>query len=159
MARYCTLRVLAISLLFGITFFVHIFSQTKFPAHFVNAQIFQTLCCVIDAGNSNSNADFVNDVVGALVQKVMAEYPTMNRNNFFFEVGGKPLSNSSTVSIRNGSTVFVQYRLRGGCFLVSFTIMMTIFLLILSSTCTCGTSLLLVPLLLPFLFVLPLFCL
>ena len=78
-------------------------------------------------------------------------------HNYFLEVGGKPLV--STDSVKDGSTVFVQYRNRGGCFMVSLSIMMIIFTLILSSTCTCGTSLLLVPLLLPFLFVLPLFCL
>jgi hypothetical protein len=98
-------------------------------------------------------------------QKVLEQYPTYDRSNFFFQVNGKPLSKSGGNTdifhqqLYNGSTVFVQYRNRGGCFMVSFTIMMTIFALILSSTCTCGASLLMVPLLLPFLFVLPLFCL
>jgi hypothetical protein len=117
---------------------------------------FQTLCCVIDA----RRAAITHVVVDTLVQKVMDQYPATSRKNYYFEVGGKPLSNATNMPcIYNGSTVFVQYRNRGGCFMVSFTVMMTILALILSSTCTCGTSLLLVPLLLPFLFVLPLFCL
>ncbi|KAG7367226.1 hypothetical protein IV203_029897 [Nitzschia inconspicua] len=94
----------------------------------------KTLCCVINA----HQAAIVHVVVHTLEKKVMEQYPTMNRKNFFFEVGGKPLSTTTNTTtaclLHNGSTVFVQYRNRGGCFMVSFTVMMTIFALILSST-------------------------
>jgi hypothetical protein len=153
MARY--LRCCSLAPSCWIQFiFAHRHSHTAFRSHFFS-NYFQTLCCIVEACNETTGFE----VVDALTKKVMEEYPTMNRNNFFFEFGGKPLSHDNTVSIGNGSTVFVQYRLRGGCFMISITVLMTIFVLILSSTCTCGASLLLVPLLLPFLFVLPLFCL
>mmetsp|Transcript_5 Transcript_5/g.10 ORF Transcript_5/g.10 Transcript_5/m.10 type:complete len:170 (+) Transcript_5:132-641(+) len=123
----------------------------------------KTLCCVIDPKQASIVA-----LVDGFEQKVLERYPSYDRSNFYFEVGGKALVKgqateqqltTTTTLFSNGSTVFVQYRNRGGCFMVSFTLMMTIFALILSSTCTCGASLLIVPLLLPFLFVLPLFCL
>eukprot|EP00977_Amphora_coffeiformis_P012411 scaffold3069_cov215-Amphora_coffeaeformis.AAC.12 len=55
--------------------------------------------------------------------------------------------------------VQVWTRQRGGCFMVSFSILGIIMAAIVGSTCTCGLSLLIVPLLLPLLFILPLFCL
>lgn len=49
-------------------------------------------------------------------------------------------------------------RQRGGCFAISFSIVCILCLALLASPCTCGTSLLLFPVLLPLLFILP-FCL
>lgn len=57
------------------------------------------------------------------------------------------------------NTVIVSSRRKGGCFMVSFSILATICAAILGSPCTCGLSLFVVPFLLPLLFVLPLFCL
>ena len=138
----------------------------------------QTLCCVLEPYQQAS----LSTVVACLEQKVLDSYPGYDRRNFFMELNGKPLSSSAasssstlseyqhhvlvpsknkTTSIDNSntSTVYVHYRNRGGCFMISFTILMTIFFLIITSTCTCGASLLFVPLLLPFLFVLPFCCL
>lgn len=56
-------------------------------------------------------------------------------------------------------TIVVWQRQRGGCFMVSLSIMVIIFFALISSCCTCGLSLLVVPVLLPLLFILPLFCL
>lgn len=60
---------------------------------------------------------------------------------------------------KNNVTVFVHLRQPGGCFMISFTILMTIILACMSSVCTCGLSLFVIPVLLPLLFILPLFCL
>ena len=74
----------------------------------------------------------------------------------------KPLADSLTIGdygIQHGDTLFVADRQRGGCFMVSLSILFTIFLAILMSFCTCGLSLTIVPFLIPLLAVLPLFCL
>jgi hypothetical protein len=56
-------------------------------------------------------------------------------------------------------TVFVNQRVRGGCFMVSASVLALIGTAIVGSMCTCGMSLLVVPVLLPLLLVLPLCCL
>lgn len=56
-------------------------------------------------------------------------------------------------------TIHANYRLKGGCFIVSFSILMTIIAAVCMSICTCGFSLLVIPILAPLLFILPLFCL
>jgi hypothetical protein len=56
-------------------------------------------------------------------------------------------------------TIVVWQRQRGGCFMVSLSILVIIFFALMGSCCTCGLSLLVVPVLLPLLFILPLFCL
>mmetsp|Transcript_26953 Transcript_26953/g.38658 ORF Transcript_26953/g.38658 Transcript_26953/m.38658 type:complete len:146 (+) Transcript_26953:65-502(+) len=61
--------------------------------------------------------------------------------------------------VENNSTIFVSARTRGGCFMVSFSILCIIVLACIMSVCTCGCSLCIIPFLLPLLFVLPLFCL
>lgn len=133
---------------------VHSAHPMCFP---LSIPIVQTLCCIIDPRRATTV-----DIVGCLEEKVIEHY-SVERSAFFFEMAGKPLNKTLTScdghTFNNGTTIFVQFRNRGGCFMVSLTLTMIIFLLIISSTCTCGTSLLLVPLLLPFLFVLPLFCL
>jgi hypothetical protein len=134
----------------SIWFFALLSSPWLFPCSRL-----QTLCCIVDANRASIQ------LVNSLKQKVLDNYPRYDKGAFFFELDGKPLSTKSSYRPRlaDGSTVFVQYRNRGGCFVVSLTLMMTIFALIISSPCTCGASLLFIPLLLPFLFVLPLFCL
>mmetsp|Transcript_4108 Transcript_4108/g.5707 ORF Transcript_4108/g.5707 Transcript_4108/m.5707 type:complete len:128 (-) Transcript_4108:254-637(-) len=83
--------------------------------------------------------------------------------NFFLQHGTKILGDNSqsieTFGIQDGSTVFLTYRTRGGCFIVSLSILWVIALLILISPMSCGGSLLVVPFLLPFLFILPCFLL
>ncbi len=56
-------------------------------------------------------------------------------------------------------TVEMGVRTRGGCFIVSFTILTILVIATLCAPVTCGTSLLLYVFLLPPLFVLPFFCL
>jgi hypothetical protein len=55
--------------------------------------------------------------------------------------------------------VHASHALNGGCFLVSFSVLLMIVGAVAMSFCTCGVSLIFVPLLAPLLFILPLFCL
>ena len=61
--------------------------------------------------------------------------------------------------LKEGATVMVSHRQRGGCFIFSFTILCLIFTALVGSMCTCGLSLFIIPVLLPLLFILPCFCL
>jgi hypothetical protein len=77
---------------------------------------------------------------------------------------GKPLDDDLQVqdyvgASRHPVTMHASMRLRGGCFMVSATVLGMIMTAILGSFCTCGLSLIAVPFLLPLLFVLPFFCL
>lgn len=56
-------------------------------------------------------------------------------------------------------TIHASYPIKGGCFIVSFSILVTMVMAVCMSFCTCGLSLVAIPLLAPFLFILPLFCL
>mmetsp|Transcript_15068 Transcript_15068/g.24960 ORF Transcript_15068/g.24960 Transcript_15068/m.24960 type:complete len:163 (+) Transcript_15068:94-582(+) len=82
-----------------------------------------------------------------------------SNNDIFLVWNGKPLDDDNTTNLRDGATVMVSTRHRGGCFMISFAIFCTIGAAIIGSTCTCGLSLCAVPFLLPLLFILPLFCL
>jgi hypothetical protein len=117
-------------------------------------QPLQNLCCTINP----KKASIIS--ISTLEQRVLQYYPD-EAKNFYFIVHGKPLDQGNCHSMvwTNGSTIFVQYRKRGGCFVVSFTILTVIIAALIGSFCTCGMSLLVIPVLLPFLFVLPLFCL
>jgi len=55
--------------------------------------------------------------------------------------------------------IHASFPLNGGCFLISFSVLLMIIGAVLMSFCTCGASLIFVPLLAPLLFILPLFCL
>lgn len=61
--------------------------------------------------------------------------------------------------ITENATVIVSSRTKGGCFMISFSILIVIAIAFLMSLCTCGLSLCIVPFLLPLLCILPLFCL
>jgi len=115
----------------------------------------KTLCCTVDPKQAAITK------INYLTQKVLQQYPCDSERNFFFEIQGKPLSPETCDSImwNNGATVFVQYRNKGGCFMISLSILTIICAAIIGSPCTCGLSLFLVPILLPFLFVLPFFLL
>lgn len=56
-------------------------------------------------------------------------------------------------------TIHASYPIKGGCFIISFSILMTMLIAMSMSLCTCGLSLFVIPILAPFLFILPLFCL
>lgn len=70
--------------------------------------------------------------------------------------GGSSSNRKNTTSMM---TVTVHPRVRGGCFMVSASVLAMLCTAVVGASCTCGMSLIAVPLLLPLLFVLPLFCL
>lgn len=77
---------------------------------------------------------------------------------------GKPLQNEEATLaeyglVGDGHTIQTFPRQPGGCFMVSLSILFIIICAIFGSVCTCGLSLVVVPFLMPLLFVLPLFCL
>uniref|UniRef100_A0A7S0ARD7 Ubiquitin-like domain-containing protein n=1 Tax=Minutocellus polymorphus TaxID=265543 RepID=A0A7S0ARD7_9STRA len=94
-------------------------------------------------------------------------------NELYLTHGGKPLvvvdravgndaSSSSSLAkynIRNEATIHATVRVRGGCFMVSLSILCIIVGAMMMSVFTCGGSLIVVPFLAPFLFILPFFCL
>lgn len=115
----------------------------------------KTLCCIISPSMAPAS------ILGLLEQRVVQFYADESKKNFYFTSQGKPL-NEHTLPVlawQDGTTIFVQYRNRGGCFLFSFIILTIILIAVISSVCTCGLSLMVVPVLLPLLFILPLFCL
>lgn len=79
----------------------------------------------------------------------------------FMIVQGKPFASGmlGDYGVSDGALVHVSRRARGGCFMVSFSILLVMMAAMVGSVCTCGMSLVLIPVLLPFLFILPLFCL
>jgi hypothetical protein len=122
--------------------------------------VLQTLCWSVDPSVMTQNN--VMAVQKLLEQRVLQQHPYENPKNFYFLANAKPLARDvdvSSMTMRDGMTIFVQYRNRGGCFVFSFTVLTMIFTAIMGSFCTCGLSLWVVPLLLPLLFILPLFCL
>jgi len=81
--------------------------------------------------------------------------------DLFLVWNGKPLDDDLVLRDYHFSTgtIFCHKRNRGGCFALSFSVLMVILASILGSTVTCGASLIMVPILLPLLLVLPLCCL
>ena len=61
--------------------------------------------------------------------------------------------------LADGSTVDAFVRVRGGCFMISLSLLTVIVGAMMMSVFTCGGALLVIPFLAPFLFVLPFFCL
>lgn len=127
----------------------------------------KTLCLMV-------NLD--EDEISTIKERLAASVAASNSNDsdspsfviaskdMFLVWNGKPLDNDSVLADYNMSpkshaTVFCHQRQRGGCFAVSFSVLMVIIASILGSTVTCGASLIMVPLLLPLLLVLPLCCL
>ncbi|GKY98321.1 hypothetical protein MPSEU_000789700 [Mayamaea pseudoterrestris] len=85
---------------------------------------------------------------------------TFASQDLVFVCNGKPLNEHFLLAdyqLPPNVTIHVSYRNKGGCFLVSLSVLTIIFWSIIGSPCTCGLSLLLVPLLLPLLFILPCF--
>ena len=123
----------------------------------------QTLCLWLDL-----NLD-IHDIKQKLVAHAATSSngtPTLvwAARDLFLVWNGKALDDNSFLSDyigfnKSAATIHVSNRNRGGCFMVSCSILGIICASILGSFCTCGASLLVVPLLLPLLFVLPLFCL
>lgn len=68
-------------------------------------------------------------------------------------------SSCQSLSLSPPITIHASHELQGGCFIISFTILLTIFGCIFMSVFTCGLSLFVIPFLCPLLFILPLFCL
>jgi hypothetical protein len=65
----------------------------------------------------------------------------------------------SSSSASSAMTVHVSCRRGGGCFMVSLSVLCVICAAVVGTPCTCGLSLLVVPVLLPLLMILPFFCL
>lgn len=98
--------------------------------------------------------------------KAQAQQTAVVSRDFCMVCRGKVLDTDddrALVEIVGGSAsqmdVQVWTRQRGGCFMISCSILGIILAAIVGSTCTCGLSLLIVPVLLPLLFILPLCCL
>jgi hypothetical protein len=87
----------------------------------------------------------------------------LSPNDLFLIWNGKPLEDHAMLQdydgMRTNATVSVSQRHRGGCFMISLSILAIICAALIGSTCTCGLSLFIIPFLLPFLFLLPLCCL
>ena len=87
---------------------------------------------------------------------------TFFSKDIFLICNGKPLDEDMLLAdyhLPRHATIHVNYRNKGGCFMVSLTILSIICASVIGSPCTCGLSLFMVPLLLPLLFILPFFCL
>lgn len=120
----------------------------------------QTFCILID-----------DDIdVGTLKKKILdharatggSPSTLFMSKDIFLVWNGRPLDEEMLLKDYNmtkNATIYVSYRNKGGCFMVSLSILTTICAALVGSTCTCGLSLFIIPLLLPFLFVLPFFCL
>ena len=117
----------------------------------------QTLCISAPAAADENTAEAIS--VQLLTDKVMAA-TQVNPSHFYFVVESKPLRKEQILSPkRNHQTVHCHYRNPGGCFIFSLSILTIIFFATIGSVCTCGLSLFIIPLLVPFLFILPCFCL
>jgi hypothetical protein len=104
---------------------------------------------------------FLDDVYS--IKKRIASQSTCASSRELFVVShGKVLSDDCVLAdyfLKEGATLFISQRARGGCFMISLSILMIMLLSLIGSTCTCGLSLVVIPFLMPFLFILPLFCL
>ena len=118
--------------------------------------------------NDDDGYDGQSLFVSSLQNKVLQHYSHVvrSKDNFhFIGPNGKPLREDPMFNNNNNTggggdmTVHVHYRNEGGCFILSLSVLTMIMIAIIGSTCTCGMSLLVVPLLMPLLFILPLFCL
>jgi hypothetical protein len=70
-----------------------------------------------------------------------------------------PTTTATTKEQQNPIVIHLSFALDGGCFLISFSVLLMIIGAVMMSFCTCGASLIFVPLLAPLLFILPFFCL
>ena len=70
-----------------------------------------------------------------------------------------PATTATTKAQQNPIVIHLSFALDGGCFLISFSVLLMIIGAVMMSFCTCGASLIFVPLLAPLLFILPFFCL
>ncbi|GAX16712.1 hypothetical protein FisN_21Hh153 [Fistulifera solaris] len=119
----------------------------------------QTLCLWLDPDMDIAS---IKEALVVHKQKTQEDASLVWASRDLFLIwNGKPLVEDATLRDYGYSkgTISVSYRNRGGCFMVSFSILMMILAAVCTSCCTCGLSLLAIPLLLPLLFVLPFFCL
>ena len=71
----------------------------------------------------------------------------------------EPSMGGCTESLSPPMTIHASHELKGGCFIISFSILLLIIGSVFMSVFTCGLSLFVIPFLCPLLFILPLFCL
>mmetsp|Transcript_5336 Transcript_5336/g.14436 ORF Transcript_5336/g.14436 Transcript_5336/m.14436 type:complete len:202 (+) Transcript_5336:282-887(+) len=125
------------------------------------------LCCTLECETADAD-----EIMGVLRQQVTKNYPYITMEDVYFSAKGKMLTVGDPAGTTHGEedrclsifdddgvTVFVHRRLRGGCFMVSCSVLGLILFFVVISPCTCGLSMVAVPLLLPLLFILPLCCL
>ena len=120
----------------------------------------QTLCISAPAAASGDE-NTAGISVQLLTDKVMAA-TQVDPSHFYFVVECKPLRKDQILSPKRNNqttTIHCHYRNPGGCFIFSLSILTIIFFATIGSVCTCGLSLFIIPLLVPFLFILPCFCL
>jgi len=109
---------------------------------------------------------FIQKTIGKFYEKYLLED---EKNRMFLHCNGKILQpygmngreclSLHDLGIQNNHTIFVSQEQQGGCFIATLTVLMIISFAFLTSSCTCGLSLCIVPYLLPLIFILPLFCL
>lgn len=128
--------------------------------------ILKTLCMLVNLQQEDILSIKKRLLKLASASAASGEYSSfvLATRDLFLVWNGKPLNDECVLAdynmtTKSHATIFCQRRERGGCFAVSFSVLMVIVACILGSTVTCGTSLLLVPLLLPLLVVLPFCCL
>jgi hypothetical protein len=108
---------------------------------------------------SSSPSGAPTDLVATLLY-FLALLVQVRSSDIFLVSNGKTLVDEARLSDYSlGSTIHVAGRVRGGCFMLSATVFAIICCACVGSLCTCGMSLVVVPFLLPLLFILPLFCL
>lgn len=102
------------------------------------------------------------DQVAREVKLELARRLGLSPRECYLHYGGKPLLDTERVMgcgmIVDGSTVHLCVRQRGGCFIITFSILTLLFFATVAAPFTCGCSLIAF-LLLPLVFILPWCCL
>ena len=102
-----------------------------------------------------------HETVFSLTERI-AKRSNLRQGDLYLTHQSKPLLMTQTLTdmdVHNDATIQCRTRTRGGCFIISFCIFCILCFCAAISVCTCGTSLLAFPFLLPLLFVLPFCCL
>jgi len=94
------------------------------------------------------------------LEQMLEDKIGMSMEDAFFLYGAKSFRKHLALKeygLQPNSTIHVCVKQKGGCFIVTFTILTILFFALLGAPFTCGFSLCLFPFLLPLVFILP-FC-